>query len=158
VNDTLSRYGNQFGVIYDNTDLIKLHAELNWSPFSFLGFFLRTNFYNYKTGLESIEAWHEPSFDFILTTSYNFKEKIYADIDFLILGKRYVPNYLSDGANPEVIPLDPVYDLNLKLEYRYSKVFGIFLHFYNLTNTRYYLWNQYQSQRLCVMAGINYKF
>jgi hypothetical protein len=158
INDTTSRYNNRFIVMYDNTDLIKYHGELNWEPMSYLGFYLRSTYYSYKMNVESIKPWHKPSFDLTLTASYNFKQKIYADVDFFILGKRYAPDYVTNSPDLSIITLDPVYDLNLKLEYKYSNVFGIFLHFYNLTNKQYYLWNQYPGQRLCVLGGINYKF
>lgn len=156
-NDTINVYQNQFMVIYDDADLIKYHGELNWSPLSYLDFFLRTNFYSYKM-INQEKPWHKPSFDLAFTASYNFKEKVYADIDFFLYGKRYAPDFETGGATPAIITLDPVYDLNLKLEYKYSNVLGIFLHFYNLTSTQYYLWNQYPTQRLMVLGGINYKF
>jgi hypothetical protein len=156
-NDTVNVYQNQFMAIYDDADVIKYHGELNWSPLSYLGFFLRSNYYSYKM-INQEKPWHKPSFDLAFTASYNFKEKIYADLDFFLYGKRYAPDFTTNGTLPGIITLNPVYDLNLKLEYKYSNVLGIFLHFYNLTNTQYYLWNQYPSQHIMVLGGINYKF
>jgi hypothetical protein len=156
-NDTINYYQNMLMVIYDDADVIKYHAELNWTPLSYLGFYLRSNFHSYKM-INQAKAWHKPSFDLAFTVSYNFKEKIYADLDFFLYGKRYAPDYTTATTVPGIITLDPVYDLNLKLEYKYSDVLGFFLHFYNITNSRYYLWNQYPSQRLMVLGGINYKF
>jgi hypothetical protein len=156
-NDTITGYSNQFMVIYDDADMIKYHGELNWSPLSYLDFFLRTNMYSYKM-INQEKPWHKPTFDLAFTAGYNFKEKVYVDIDFFIYGKRYAPDFSGSGLTPEVITLNPVYDLNLKLEYKYSNVLGIFLHFYNITNTQYYLWNQYPTQHIMVLGGFNYKF
>jgi len=144
---------NQFEVVTDDADLIKLHGEINWEPLSNLSFYLRTNYYNYKLYAED-HPWHRPAFELFLTTRFNFKEKIYADIDFITLGKRYA----QDVITAQTITLDPIYDLNLRLEYKFSNVLSIFLHFYNLTTKQYYLWNQYPVQRLNVLGGIVYKF
>jgi hypothetical protein len=156
-NDTITQYNNQFMVIYNDADVIKYHAELSWSPLSYLSFYLRSDLYSYKM-IDQAKPWHKPSFELALTASYNFKQKVFADIDFFLLGKRYAPDFAAPGPDPGIITLNPVYDLNLKLEYKYSNILGIFLHFYNLTNTNYYLWNQYPTQHIMVLGGINYKF
>jgi len=144
---------NQFELITDDADLIKYHGEINWAPLSFLSFFLKSNYYSYKLYAED-KPWHRPAFELLFTTRYNFKEKVYADLDFITIGKRYARS-LNTNQTKE---LDPIYDLNLRLEYKYSNVLSIFLHFYNLTTKQYYLWDQYPVQRLNVLAGICYKF
>lgn len=154
VNDSLTRLENQFQIVYDDADLIKYYGELQWSPFSYLSFFLKSNIYSYKMTSED-KPWHKPSFDLLFNTRYNFKEKIYVEVDFITLGKRYAKNNSVAG---EVIILDPVIDLNLKLEYKYSNVLTGFVHLYNLLAQNYYVWNQYPSQRLNVMLGLTYKF
>ena len=153
INSDQTALQNQFDIVKDDADLIKLHGEITWAPLSFLSFYLRSNYYNYKLYAEP-HPWHRPAFEFMVTTRYNFKEKVYADIDFIALGKRYAQD-LNTG---ETITLGPVYDLNLKLEYKYSNVLSIFLDFYNLTTSEYYLWNQYPVQRLNVLGGLIYKF
>jgi hypothetical protein len=154
VNDSITEFENQFAVVYDNTDLIKYYAEFNWSPVTYLTFFAKANYSDYKMIAEN-KPWHKPAFDMDFTARYNFKEKIYSEIDFLIFGKRYAKNYL-DEVNP--YELEPVYDLNLKLEYKYSNILTAFVHFYNLLSSKYYLWNQYPSQRLNILVGVTYKF
>ncbi len=153
-NDTLSRLQNQFSIVYDDADLIKYYGELQWSPFSYLSLFLKSNIYSYKMVSED-KPWHKPSFDLLFTTRYNFKEKFFVDIDFVTLGKRYAKN----NAVPEdPIQLDPVFDLNLKFEYKYSNILTGFVHFYNLLAQNYSIWNQYPTQRLNVLLGVTYKF
>jgi hypothetical protein len=153
VNDTISQYRNQFDVVYNDVDLIQYYGEIAWSPFNYLTLFTKINFYDYTMTSEN-KPWHKQSADFTLTTRYNFKEKIYAEIDFLTLSRRYAKNYIKPSEN---IALDPVYDLNLKLEYKYSNILTGFLHFYNLTSQKYYLWNQYPAQRINILLGITYK-
>lgn len=154
INDTNSLLQNQFDIIYDDADLIRYHGEFAWMPLSYLSLFLKTNYYDYKMTAED-HPWHKPSVDFTFSVSYNFKEKIYAELDYLIYGKRYARNY-TDPDNP--YQLNSMHDLNLKLEYKYSNILSGFVHFYNLLSQKYYLWNFYPSQRLNVLVGVSYKF
>jgi hypothetical protein len=153
VNDTISRYRNQFDVVYDDADLIRYYGELSWSPLSYLSLFAKLNYYDYRMTSED-KPWHKQSTDFTLSSRYNFKDKIFAEIDFMALGKRFAKNNYNKTEN---IELSPIYDLNLKLEYKYSNILTGFLHFYNLTSSKYCLWNQYPAQRLNIMLGITYK-
>ncbi len=153
INSDSTALQNQFEIVTDDADFIKLHGEINWEPLSYLSFYLRSNYYKYKVYALD-KPWHRPAIEFLLTTRFNFKEKVYVDLDFISFGKRYA----SDLNSGRTITLDPIYDINLKLEYKYSNVLSIFLHFYNLTTKEYYLWNQYPVQRLNVLGGISYKF
>ena len=153
-NDTLSALQNHFMLIHDDADLIKYHGEVYWSPLSYLTFFARANYYDYST-VATKYPWQKPKADFSFSTHYNFKEKIYADLDFITMGKRYAWNW----ANPDQpIQLDPVLDVDLMLGYHYSNALDAFVNVYNLASQKYYLWNQYPSQRINVLVGVTYKF
>jgi hypothetical protein len=154
INDTNSLLQNQFDIVYDDADLIKYHGELAWMPLSNLSLFLKGNYYSYKMTAEN-KPWQKPTADFTFAVSYNFKEKIFAELDYLVYGKRYAKNY-NETDNPYL--LNPVHDLNLKLEYKYSNILSGFIHLYNLLSQKYYLWNNYPSQRLNVLIGVTYKF
>lgn len=154
LNDTLSEFKNQFHLVYDDADLIQYYGEISWAPLNFLSLFTKLNYYSYKMATED-KPWHKPSTEFSFSTRYNFKEKIYAEFEFLALGKRYAKNNYVDHS--EVAELDPIFDFNLKLEYKYSNVLTAFLHFYNLTSQEYYLWNQYPSQKINILLGVTYK-
>ena len=54
--------------------------------------------------------------------------------------------------------LDPVLDVDLMLGYHYSNALDAFVNVYNLASQKYYLWNQYPSQRINVLVGVTYKF
>ena len=161
VNDTISKYKNQFNVVYDDADLIKFNAEVSWMALKNLSLFAKYNYYQYKmynTYNETPEkmAWHKADYDMTFTARYNFKEKIFAEVNYEMIGKRYAKNF--NDTSKISYELEPVHDLNLKLEYKYSNILSGFLHFYNLLSQRYYLWNQYPSQRLNILLGITYKF
>ncbi|MBN1597631.1 MAG: hypothetical protein JW894_05015 [Bacteroidales bacterium] len=154
VNDTISELENTFNIVYDQADLIKYYFDLYYSPLKYLDFGIRSNVYSYKmAGIE--KPWHKPAYDLNFTTRYNFREKIYASVELLTLGKRYAQDLSGDG---EYFTLDPIFDLNLKIEYKYSNILTGFLHFYNLASQQYYLWNRYPGQRINIILGITYKF
>ena len=153
VNDTNTLYENTFDVVYDNVDLIRYHGEVSIDALSNLSFLLQGNYYKYSTSNE-LKAWHKPQYDFTFSTAYNFHEKIYVNLDLIGIGKRYAKDALQASGYKE---LKGFLDANLGVEYRYSGILSGFIHFYNFTSTKYYIWNQYPSQRFNVMLGFTYK-
>jgi hypothetical protein len=154
VNDTNNNLQNHFIAAEDNIDLVKFKGELWYSPFTFLDFYLGGQ-YNSFTMSTQEQPWHTPVFNFRFGASYNFKEKIYAKFNLNQEGKRYA----MDWSNRDLpIELDPIWDLNLGLEYKYNNVLSIFADFNNLLSKTYYVWNQYPTQKLNVLAGFSYKF
>jgi hypothetical protein len=154
INDTNNILGNQFISVSDNVELIKFNSEIWYSPFTFLSFYLKGNFLNYRID-KAIEPWHNPKFNLTFETAYNFKEKFYINLNTIHLGKRYAYNHVTPE---EPIELEQIWDINLGLEYRYSKVLSGFIDFNNLLAKQYYIWNQYPSQKINVMVGFSYKF
>jgi outer membrane receptor protein involved in Fe transport len=49
-------------------------------------------------------------------------------------------------------------DANLGIDYRYSKIFSLFLNFNNIGAVRYYYWDNYPSQRFNLLGGLTYSF
>jgi hypothetical protein len=153
VNDSTGRYDNQFRVINDDAELLKYSGEIFIAPMENLNLMLTGNLYAYTMSNEA-KAWHKPDYEFIFQVGYNLKKKIYADININLIGTRYAKPY-DTLQNP--VKLDPVFDVNLGLEYRYSKIFSVFVDMYNLTSAKYYLWNQYPSRRFNIIIGFTYK-
>lgn len=160
VKDTISTYENHFDVVYDNVTLIKYFGEISWKPESNITILLKSNYYSYKLNNDYRQTpekkpWQLANYDMTLALRYNFKEKIFAEFEYLYIGKRLAKN-INDAKNP--YELKPVNDLNLKIEYKYSNTFCAYLHFYNLLSQKYELWNQYPTQTLNVLLGVTYKF
>jgi hypothetical protein len=154
VNDTITALENTFKPVYDNAEIITLGTELWYSPLTYLDFFTKLYLHNYQLGIEE-KPWHKPLSEFTFTTRYNYKEKLYINFDILHEGVRYAKNF---SASSEPLKLDAIWDLNLRFEYKYSNVLSAYLDCYNLLSKRYYVWNQYPSQRLNAMIGFSYKF
>ena len=49
-------------------------------------------------------------------------------------------------------------DINLGVEYRYTKVLSGFVNISNLTGSRYYRWYNYPNYRFQIMGGVSYSF
>lgn len=154
VNDTTTLLENHFVAEYDDADLIKYYGELYYSPFSYLTLFLKSNIYSYRMA-EIEKPWHIPEYTIDFAVQYNLQEKIYAQLDLINFGKRYAKDTTSENG---VKQLDPVWDLNLRLEYRYSKILSGFVDIYNILSQKYMLWNNYPSQRINLILGVTYKF
>lgn len=154
VNDTSTVLENKFITRSDNVELIKFRGELWYSPFSFLDFYWKGSYSSF-TPTYAKYPWHIPSTEMSFTTAYNFKEKIFANFDVVNYGKSYAYNWDSIDSPIEHAP---IWDLNLRLEYKYSNVLSGFLDIYNLLSKQYYLWNQYPSQKLNFILGFTYKF
>lgn len=152
-NLTADKLLNQFSVEYDNADLVRVFGEISSKPSEKFEFLLHGNYY-YFNFLEKLDyAWHKPEYDVTLTASYNLRNKIILTSDFFVLGKRYAKSY-----NPaeEKITLKEIFDLNLGVEYRYTKILSAFINFNNIAAQKYYKWNNYPTQRFNIIAGVSY--
>ena len=75
-------------------------------------------------------------------------------IDIIAIGNRYAKSY---DESIEFIKLDPFIDLNLGIEYRYSRILSAFVSLNNITSSEYYIWNQYPAYRFNFLVGFTYK-
>lgn len=151
VNDS-SRMWNQFNVVYDEGNIFNLSGELSYDATESLNFRLNANFNNYNLTRE-LYAWHKPKFDLTFNTRYNLRNKIIASLETYYIGKRYAKPYIKTAP---AIELKGAVDVNLLLEYRYTKILSGFIQFRNLAASQYQYWNQYPSQRFSLLVGMTY--
>jgi hypothetical protein len=101
-------------------------------------------------------AWHRPNMELALTASYNLWDKILINAAIFGYGKYYVRQ--TDGAVFSAAKVKGFSDINLGLEYRYSKILSVFVNLNNLGFTRYYRWYNYPSERFNMLGGIKVSF
>jgi hypothetical protein len=154
VNDTIGELRNQFHVEYDDVELKSVYGEVETKATDNLSLLLKGNYYGYTMSSQD-KPWHKPSWDATFSALYNIRNKIILSADVYGEGKRYAKTYGLAG-NPVTKKLDPLLDINLGFEYRYTKLLSGFLKFYNITSTRYARWNQYPSQQFFFMIGFTY--
>ncbi len=152
VNDNSNPLMNQFRVVYDDVTMGNLHGELTVRPSDAWKFFLKGNYYSYITMVDLDQPWNKPTFDISFQARYNMGDKILISAGIYAIGARYYENY--DPATEETLPL--TIDVNLGLEYRYSKLLSFWARFNNMAAQKYMLYNQYPSYRFRVMLGLTY--
>ena len=170
VNDTVSNsvvnanelVANRFDVIYDDAELLMFKGEISYQQREKLRIILRGEYYNYKMSIEE-KAWYKPQLKFSLSGNYNLRDKIVAKVDLYYIANQFAKTFVSDttlstGKRVVAQELKGVFDANIAVEYRYTKKLGFFLTFNNITNFRYYRYNNYPTQRIGFMGGLSYSF
>jgi hypothetical protein len=153
VIDTLSYLQNQFTAEYDEVDLITYHGQVVVQPSPSFNVSLDAKYFDYNM-LDQDKPWHKPDFRIGLDAVSQLGKKFTLGAGFTVIGTRWVKNSkLPEGTDK----IKPVADINLKLNYNYSKAFTIFTDIYNIADRSYLIWDQYPSQRFNFMFGLSYK-
>ncbi|MCF8335152.1 MAG: hypothetical protein K9H65_00990 [Bacteroidales bacterium] len=146
--------GNQFDVVYGNGKLLNLFGELSVDLSDDLNWRLEGNYYDYVL-YDQTKPWHKPNYDLTLSAKYNLRDKIILQGDLFLSGRRWVrPPFKYDDP----MKLKGYADLNLSLEYRYSKVLSGFLKLHNLLGNNYSIYNNYPVYGFHAYLGITYAF
>ncbi len=150
--------GNYFMFIADPGSLLNIHGEMTGMITDKLSFSGMANFYNYSFG---ITPWNKPSWDVKAGLNYNLRDKIIAGAELTAVGKRknvINGDYLSVKSNylRKEIEMPSHFNLNLKAEYRYSKILSFWTRFNNIAFSDYYEWAYYPSRRFLFMLGFTY--
>ncbi len=143
----------KFDIIYDEgtTGIFNFTGELSVNISNFRNS-LKATFYNYNTD-ELAEAIHRPTSEITFMTTYNYREKVYFNLEAFQMGGLKA---IDSGGN--IIDLDGIFDLNLKVDYLFSDVFSAFISTKNLLGNNYERFHRYQVRGLNVMAGVTYAF
>jgi outer membrane receptor protein involved in Fe transport len=153
---------NRFNVRYDDVQIGTLSAELGYQKMKRFSFLLKGEYFFYNLKNEQ-EAWQMPNLKISFNGTYNISDKIRLTADVFYIGERYARSLVAAGnknyGNGEYgIKLDPLFDLNLGAEYFINPRWTAFARFYNLTNSRYAIYNEYYQQGITFMVGTTYKF
>ncbi len=152
VNDTLDVPGNTFRVVYDNLEWIQVRGELKYIHSDRLHSLLSVSYDHYNMDVQA-KPWHRPGLTISLDERYNLKNKILVDLGLIYMGKRYAP---AGPLDTEMITLKGFADLNLGLEYRYTKILSGFVRLNNILGARNQTWNQYPGMGFNVLFGFTY--
>jgi len=159
VNDTSTARNrdlfNQFTVVYDDAKEIHGAAEIVFHKDDKINIIFRGNYYQYTMDSEK-EPWHKPKYDLSLTGKYSIQEKFLVGAGIIAYGKYAAKTYEDGVVVPEEVK--GFADVNLGLEYRYSKNLSGFLNLNNITNNQYFRWYNYASQRFNFLIGASYSF
>ncbi len=152
------RWLNRFTSVYDNVHLLKISSGLTFQQQERLKIGIRGEWNKYD--LDTLEKpWHKPPYELCLSAMYNIQNKIITRTEIFYCGPSYglaTASYNSNFLIPHKIK--SYIDINLLLEYKYSKVLSCFINFYNISASRFEKWLDYPSRRFSLLAGITYAF
>jgi hypothetical protein len=155
VTDTIETLRNRFTVVYDDVQVIYAHADIGYRMKEDVRFTLSGDWYKY-TATNQLEAWYHPTLKINLLGEYTFQQKYIFRADFFVVNSQYAPQYVTGVLTAKELSGYP--DLNLGIDYRYSKFFTAFIHVNNIANTAYYQWDNYPTQRFNFLLGVRLAF
>lgn len=149
---------NLYIIRTDDSDLITLSGEINYDPLSNLNFLISGKYNNYQM-VEENKPWHKPAVEATFSTNYSFHDKIFSKFDILYYGKRYglSPQQANEVIDERTVELAPIWDVNLGVEYKYSKVLSFYVDLHNILGNKYEFWQNYPIQGFNLMLGLTYK-
>jgi hypothetical protein len=163
VKDFNNLIENKFVVVYDTVQFSKVTGELTYHKQEKFKIILGANYFNYSPRNE-VKAWHRPDFKLTLSGIYDLSDKIIIRADIYHFSKQYAKVIRTETTNnsitfiEEVKELDGIFDINLGIEYRYTKKISAFIQFNNIASTPYKRWEDYPTQKLGVLGGLTYSF
>ena len=167
VNDTASALGeglnNQFTVLCDRVKYSRIIAEFGFHYKNKFNATLRGKYHNYFLDNEE-KPWHKPTLEIALMADYNMQDKIIIRGEIFTRSKMYARTFeeVNNGTITTIsevpVEMDGMFDVNLGVEYRYTKLLSGFINFNNILGQRYYKWYNYPSYRFNMMLGVTYSF
>jgi hypothetical protein len=173
-NPGITPFGvNYFLVQYDTITTFEVGGELTYRIGERLNVVTAGVFRRFTTE-DQVEPWQRPAFELNATGYYNIQHKLILRATVNLLGPQTAKGFKAyEIDDPEAVDaeyidgqlfsvtstsIDPIVDVNLGIEYRYTERLSGFINFNNLLVQRYQRWNQYPVQRFNIMAGITYAF
>lgn len=154
-------YGNSFGVLYSNLKTYTVFGELKFDFEENVSMGVYGEFNHYETDLK--EAWNMPKARFGANIHIDFSDRWFAGTDIHYVGTRkdsFTTNdVISSMLGKEgVRNLDAYADLNVKVGYRPTANWTLFVEGNNLFNKNYEQWKSFKNQGVQVMGSAIYKF
>ena len=153
---------NEFNVRYDDANITSFSAELGYQKIKDFSFLLKGEYFIYSMNNQKA-AWHMPNVKISFNGRYNIGHKVTLTADIFFIGERTArtndPIGTENlGGGVYGVKLDPLIDLNLGVEYYFSRRWTAFARFYNIANSRYAIYYEYPQQGITIMGGMTYKF
>ena len=157
---------NDFSILYDDIDLLKINLEIIHRSSDKLDLLLSGNYYIYNLK-EQTEAWNMPQWDANLSVGYKITERLNVSADFYLIGERkalIIENPLINNpiTNPNLIyksnNLDTTFDMNVRGNYKITEKFSVFAQLNNFGFQKYQRWFGYPVQSFNFLAGVSYAF
>ncbi len=155
----------RFDLVYDSatTGLLNLHGELLYNAGEKIRLGSRAD-YNKYTVHSLAQPFHRPEFQASVFGTYNVYDKLLLGVEMYFYDASYGIEYQpktspADVASPKTYKAtDPIYDLNLRADYRITPKLSIFAMGNNLANRQYQRYYRYPVKGINVIGGATYTF
>jgi len=145
---------NRFKVVSDNIVHKKVMGEISYAVDQKITLILKADFNSYTMN-NLDKPWHLPDYNAFAMLKYSIKNKFIVGLELYSSGNRYVQTF---NATEPVKKLEGLIDMNIGLEYRYTKRLSAFINLNNITSNKYDLWYLYPMHRFNAKIGITYSF
>ncbi len=155
VSDSTKLYSQS--TVYDNgnSSVFNLKTELNHEFADVFLFGFVMNYYKYSLTIDA--PFSRPTFTTQWNIGYNMGSKFLWKIQATTMNKRD-SRTLLDNNRFEDLTLKGFVDLNLGLDYRYTKNVSLFMNVNNITNNQYQRWANLPVYGINVLAGLTVSF
>lgn len=153
-----------FQVIYDEVKVARFYGELGYvmeNKITASGWLA----FNQYTMTRELKPWQLPALEAGIKGTYNLGDKIILGLDVFYVGTRYAKisqfdKLTNTGVDFKIAErkLSGYVDASINAEYRYTKKLAAFIRLNNLAAQQYQIWNNYPSQRINGMLGVNFSF
>lgn len=149
-SDTNGIYQNQFGLLYDDVDLIQFGGDIKVGiGDAVVGMQVVYQDYTMK---EEITAWYKPQWQGQLSADYWIYDNL--KLNMALKGQSEV----SAKVGNSVERIDAWFDLSLGADYYFNKELSAFVSFNNLLSQNYELYYNYPVKGIGAMIGVSYAF
>ncbi len=148
-------YPVTFTNVYDEVNLFTVKGSLEYKMGEKISVGANVLYNNYKT--DKLEhPLYTPTIKLGLNGEYTIAEKITAKLDMFYNGESYGIEYPS--GTPQYGKLKSFFDVNLGIDYRYTKLISVFVQLNNLGFAQDFKYYRYPSYRFTGMAGVTLSF
>lgn len=159
---------NLFDIEYGDLNILSLGANLNYSSRKIKANLKGNYYFNSSKNIDIFS--HQPDFVIALNSNFEVTNKISAtlganingpmDVKYVVIDFSPMTIGSPDSANKTIskIELPLAIDINLGVNYSYTKKLNFFAQANNLLNQNYELWHGYNQPGLLIMLGASYTF
>ena len=150
--DHEATYHNKFIVGYDNANVISGHGEVVFNKLQTTEVKLTVDYNHYNMTSQQY-AWYKPEIRVGATINHNIGGQLFLNASLYYLGSQHYFTYNPQNQMVEGV-IQGMPDLNLGLDYKYSKKFTMYLNVNNLASVNYQRWYNYPSQGIYAIIGL----
>lgn len=159
INSYDSLFPTSFSVTYDDVRQLSIKSSIEYRRTEKASVALMAEFNRYSTD-QLEKPFYAPRLRTGINATYSIADKIRIKADVFYNNGVYGIEYAKPDTlvTSSVIAINGWLDMNIGVDYRYSKVLSAWLSLNNIGFSRYFRWYEYPSYRFLGMAGITYSF